>query len=388
MRRRGRRRRCARRRPAPGRSPDRRRRAASHRRGCGRGRGCAPAFRGRGCEKSLLIAVVMVCPGSCRCALAGPSLAGLPRKAFALPPGKSSCGRQARPDGTRSEMNEWAARMTTSPCDVLIAGGGTAGLCAALAIAQERAGPCRRGGRHAARAGRRSGRARLGRRRRRAAHAGAARRLAGGRGRVRSRSSRWRSPTAARATRCGRCSSPSTARRPTGEPFAHMVPNNSLLRGARRGGAAGRGPAHPSAMPWSASPRASAAVTVGLAIGRKRAARSSWSPPTASARGSGRWPASRPSRGAIAQTAIVATVGTSGRTTAWRSSIFCRAGRSPSCRSRATARRWSGRSAKDDADRLLAADDFVFLVELERRFGHRLGQRWRSTARGRPFRSD
>ena len=69
------------------------------------------------------------------------------------------------------------------------------------------------------------------------------------------------------------------------------------------------------------------------------------------------------------------------RTTAGRRSISCPAGRSPSCRSRATARRWCGPSATTSPGASSPATSDVFRYELERRFGHQLGA---ITPLGRP----
>ena len=64
----------------------------------------------------------------------------------------------------------------------------------------------------------------------------------------------------------------------------------------------------------------------------------------------------------------------SGRTTDAPRSISCRPARSPSCRSKGNRSSivWTERTA--DAEQLVAGDDLVFEVELEQRFGLKLGE--------------
>ena len=184
MRRRGRRR-CGWRRPAPGRSPGRRTRAASRPAGCGRETGSPRAARGRGWRAG---------PGRRRSWQRGGSWRSdiLPRMAKTKRPAK-----RARPEHA----------------DVLIGGGGFAGLALAIALRQGLGDPFSVAVADPALGQSHSGDARA------SAIAAAARRLfetigvwdAGRRRRAADPRHGGHRFQAAR-TRCGRCSSPSPAR--------------------------------------------------------------------------------------------------------------------------------------------------------------------------------
>ena len=177
------------------------------------------------------------------------------------------------------------------------------------------------------------------------------------------------------------------AQRLGGEPFAHMVPNEALIAALRGGGRSARAivvTAPDIGGALRASPTGD--VSVSLASGADAAA-------SLLVAADGVRSRLRALAGIKTMTWRYPQIGdrrerqrTSARITAWRWSIFCPAGRSPSCRSRATARRSSGRSAATTAEKLMQGDDFVFLAELERRFGHG-SARSRSTGRGAPIRS-
>jgi len=157
-----------------------------------------------------------------------------------------------------------------------------------------------------------------------------------------------------------------------GEPFAHMVANNSLLpalgEAARE---AGVRLTHGDAVETFAA--GSAAVTVGLRSGGMRG-------PKLLVAADGIRSRLRSLAGIktvtwrYGQTAIVATVRHERAHEGAAIEHFLPGGPFAilPLKGNRSSLVWTER--KDDADRLLATDDFVFLVELERRFGHRLGR--------------
>ena len=153
-----------------------------------------------------------------------------------------------------------------------------------------------------------------------------------------------------------------------GEPFAHMVANR-VLNGALRRRAAELGIDIIEGVAVQAFETRRRGMTVHLADGVALEHAAAGRRRRRATRGCATWPASRRSTGTTASPASSAPSRMSGRITAAPRSISCRPARSPSCRSRATARRSSGPSARDDAERLVAGDDLVFEDELERRFG-------------------
>ena len=188
------------------------------------------------------------------------------------------------------------------------------------------------------------GRARLGDRGGGAAHVRDARRLGRGRGEAPAdpRHGDHRQP----ARRCGAAGVPDLRRRDrAGEPFAHMVENAALV-GALRSKAEARGvdarrPARSTdfdagraiacrSLAWPDGATITAKLLVAADGGRSAARtgrhRARMAGTTASPASSPRWRMS----------AI---------TTAAPRNIFCPAARSPSCRSQASAPRWSGPSA-------------------------------------------
>ena len=256
-------------------------------------------------------------------------------------------------------------------CDILIAGGGTAGLCAALAIARSAPGlavevvdarPEDSGFRDE----------------RASAVAAGARRML-------DRLGVWQEIEAqSQAIHAMEITDSRTgdAVRPVllafdgeatdGEPFAHMVPNASLLptlgEAARE---AGVRLTHGDAVQTFRA--GSATVTVGLRSGETRR-------PKLLVAADGIRSRLRSLAGIktvawrYGQTAIVATVRHERPHEGVAIEHFLPGGPFAilPLKGNRSSLVWTER--KDGAERLLAADDFVFLVELERRFGHRLGR--------------
>ena len=215
--------------------------------------------------------------------------------------------------------------------DILIAGGGSAGLIAALAIARSAPGLAIEivDAKPRPAAGQRDERA--------SAIAAAARRmleqprrLGGGRRRRRSRSSPWRSPTAAPAMRAAdlphlrRRGRRRASRSRTWCRTSRCSPRSARRR-ARRGSRSRR------RMRWSAS-RPTGMSRSGLRRARTRRAKLLVAADGVRSRLRALRRHQDGDAGAIRRRRSSRRSGTSARTTASRWSISCRAGRSPSCR--------------------------------------------------------
>ena len=151
----------------------------------------------------------------------------------------------------------------------------------------------------------------------------------------RSRSSTWSSPTAASPTRCGRCSSPSTARSRRASPSPTWSRAGALHRRARRSALPrGRRRACDADRRSPASSRCGPRSAVAARRRRAAARRPSWSRPTGRARAC----ASRPASAGIAWPYPPVRHRRHGRARARprraaRTSISCPPGPSRSCRS-------------------------------------------------------
>ena len=161
-----------------------------------------------------------------------------------------------------------------------------------------------------------------------------------------------------------------------GEPFAHMIENrylvDALAAKAREAGVELR----TAAVARSFQPRRVAhnACDIDLADGTATARRAFWSPPTARARRSAAAPASPRMAGITASRPSSSMSRMSAITRAAPRSIFCRRARSRSCRSRAGAPRSCGPRRRAEAERIVALPDDAFHAELEQRFKLHLGE--------------